>query len=336
MAPEPQSCGVSADYSAGAAGSAGQALGLVQTCWQAQEQGTAFLQPPGRLAPSIQITHICGFDQDKGGCAVTTVAESWPEDVVFGIEQDILASVIPPAPVAAGTVPTVLVLISVGCAKLHVVMYSPLLGIVAGQIVIPITRKPTQPQWVSSGFALHPEDVIFSIMGDIGFIPHNEADLVGALLCEQVQVLSAQPVITLHIPKAILVCSPGLLPSELSVMRVSLDNSPALSFGVHVTPHHPWGRLCWLDDIHPTGAGLAEMAAVCGETCKSNCGKQRVGWERGGPYESVRTTRSSYNREKGPRTKRAVFICGLICISASTGWDLLDLIDMPWDLLLMT
>lgn len=181
---------------------------------------------PGGCAWS---THIGGFDQDEGGCTVTIITESWPNNVVFGIEQDVLAPVVPPPPVALGTVPAVLVLVLVDCAELHVVMNAPLLGVVEGQVVIPITRMPAQPQRVPAGLALHSEDVILGIVGDVGFVPHDEAHLVGALLRQQVQVLGAQPVIAVHVPKAILVGSPGLLPRELSVMRVSLDDSPALT-----------------------------------------------------------------------------------------------------------
>lgn len=305
IALEPQSCCVSAGDGSGAAGSAGRALGLAQGCWQAQEWGTelgmvALPQTPGRLGAAARSAHICGFNQDEGGCAVTIIAESWPKDVFFGIKQDILAPVVPPAPIAVGAVPTVLVLVPVSRAELHVVVYAPLLGIIAGQIVIPITRKPAQPQWVPTSLTLHPEDVILSVMGDVGFIPYDEADLVCALLCQQVQVLSAQPVIALHVPEAILVGGPGLLPCELSVMRVSLDNSPALAFSVHVTPHHAWRRPCWLDDVHPTGAGLAEMAAVYGEPCNSSSGKERLGWERERSYDSVRATGSSC---RGARTQ---------------------------------
>ena len=217
---------------------------------------------PQRLAQSA---HIGGFDQDEGRHAVTPWADFWPEDVLFAIEEDILAPVVPPPPVAAGAVPAVLVLVLIHRAELHVVVDAPIRGVVAGQVVLPAAQEPAQPQRVPAALALHSEDVILSIVGDVGFVPHDEADLVGALLCEQVQVLGAQPVVALHVPEAVLVGGPGLLPRDLSAVSVSLDNSPALAFGVHVTPHHAGGGLCRLDDVHPAGAAAGKAAAVCGE-----------------------------------------------------------------------
>lgn len=95
----------------------------------------------------------------------------------------------------------------------------------------------------------------------------DKPDLVDLLLGDLIDVLRPQPVVIVHVAKAVLVGAPGLSPGDLCVMPVPLEDRPALAGAVQVTVNDNLVESCGLDDEDAADPVPGYLAAVLGPDC---------------------------------------------------------------------
>ncbi|KAK4812303.1 hypothetical protein QYF61_014089 [Mycteria americana] len=167
-----------------------------------------------------------------------------------------------------------------------------------------VFAQGAQPQPVAVGLIFHTEEVVVCEIDVVCGVLDDKPDLVDLLLGDLMDVLSAQPVLTAHIPKAILVGAPGLGPV-----------------------HHEVVEPFRLDDVDTTAAASRDLAAVLGPTWgrkkrwdPAEQEAERVGLAGGGVQpESYRAQQNRHGAQQSlgtpldPSGKRYSSVPGKLC-----------------------